>query len=123
MKRLLTTAVAVPAMALGLFAAAPVTEARADYEPGCEQVLWGFLGSQRRVICDGPVNPVDGGWNRVRVIGTPAGWVSGYCSRYSFYCSPGYYREESIQKRETYYVLPSNVLPDEPGHLPAGVLR
>lgn len=92
---------------------------------GCETIHWGFLGFQRRTVCDGPINPADGGWTRARVIWTPAGYVSGssYCYRYSGYCTynPGYYREESVQAQESYYVLPSNVLPDEPGWLPPGM--
>jgi hypothetical protein len=29
----------------------------ADYDPGCEFIRWGFLGSQERTICDGPKPP------------------------------------------------------------------
>lgn len=115
-------ALVVTASAATLALSAPPPAARADYTPGCETVRWGFLGSQRRTICDGPVNPGDGGWLRARVIWTPAGYVprTTYCGSYSCSSSGGYYREETLQAKETYYVLPTNVLPDEPGWLPAG---
>lgn len=97
--------------------------AQADATPGigCETIRWGFLGSQRRTVCDGPVQP-DGSWVRAREVWTPGGYVplSTYCSRYSCTSSGGYYREQSTQAFETYVVTPGTVLPDEPGHLPAG---
>jgi hypothetical protein len=94
--------------------------ANADaYDPGCETVRWGFLGSQWRTICDGPKR-ADGSWERHRRIWYPAGWVSGYCGYYS--CSAGHYREEGTTGYEEYVVFDSNVLPDEPGWLPTGSL-
>ena len=99
------------------------TDAHADADPsiGCETIRWGFLGSQRRTICDGP-RRADGSWTRARVVWTPAGYVprSTYCGTYSCSSSGGYYREETLQAKETYVVFDSNVLPDEPGWLPPG---
>lgn len=94
-------------------------QAQADYNAGRERVDWGFLASGYRTICDGPRRP-DGSWERTRRLWTPAHWVSGYCSRYS--CSAGYPAAESTQRLETYIVFDSNVLPNEPGWLPAGTV-
>jgi hypothetical protein len=115
-------AVAVGA-ALAFTGTAFAAQADADADPGigCETIRWGFLGSQRRTICDGPRRP-DGSWTRGRVVWTPAGYVprSTYCGTYSCSSSGGYYREETLQAKETYVVFDSNVLPDEPGWLPPG---
>lgn len=88
-------------------------EAKADNDIGCQTILWGFLGSQRRTICDGPILP-DGSWMRVRAIWWPERWVPVSCGRYS--CWGGYWIEEG-GSREVYPVRPETVLPDEPGHL------
>ncbi|MCC9182597.1 CDGP domain-containing protein [Mycolicibacterium mageritense] len=92
-----------------------VYAAQADAEPGigCQTVLWGFLGSQRRTICDGPIRP-DGSWTRERTVWWPERWVPVQCSRYS--CWGGYWQDAG-GNRETYPVTPATVLPDEPGHL------
>lgn len=92
--------------------------ATANASPGCDQVLWGFLGSQRRTICDGPLRP-DGSWQRARVVWTPAHQVpfSCYYSRYSSTCSGGYFVPETKNSEEVYVVFPDNVLQDEPGYL------
>lgn len=82
---------------------------------GCQTVLWGFLGSQRRTLCDTPV-VADGSWMRERTIWWPRRWIPLSCSRYS--CWGGYWQEEG-GNRETYPVTPTTVLPDEPGHLGA----
>lgn len=82
---------------------------------GCQTVLWGFLGSQRRTLCDTPV-AADGSWMRERTIWWPRRWVPLSCGRYS--CWGGYWQEEG-GNRETYPVTPSTVLPDEPAHLEA----
>lgn len=37
----------------------------------CRTDPWGFLASQRRTLCDGPVQ-ADGSWQRLRVVWTPA---------------------------------------------------
>lgn len=97
--------------------------ARADALPGvgCEQIRWGFLGTQRRTICDTP-RRADGSWTRERRIWTPAGYVPGstYCGTWSCSSSGGYYREETTTGYEVYPVNDGNVLPDEPGWLPTG---
>ncbi|OQZ89348.1 hypothetical protein BST11_17970 [Mycobacterium alsense] len=90
--------------------------------PNCQISPWGFLGSQRREICDGPIQP-DGSWMRHRVIGIPAHYENpssscfggdGY-SNCTFY--PGGWVSDQIADDETYPVNPGTVLPDEPGHL------
>lgn len=87
--------------------------------PGCESVPWGFLGSQVRVICDGPILP-DGSWNRARAVVVLAHQVPFRCSysRYSSSCSGGYFVDDRYVSDEVYPVRPETVLPDEPGHLP-----
>jgi hypothetical protein len=119
-RTLVATAVGAAAAFTGI---ASSTDAQADADPsiGCETIRWGFLGSQRRTICDGP-RRADGSWTRARVVWTPAGYVprSTYCGTYSCSSSGGYYREETLQAKETYVVFDSNVLPDEPGWLPPG---
>lgn len=82
---------------------------------GCQTVPWGFLGSQRRTLCDTPVR-ADGSWLRERTIWWPERWVPVSCGRYS--CSGGYWQDAG-GNRETYPVTPDTVLPDEPGHLGA----
>lgn len=98
-------------------------EVRADPLPAnCEQIPWGFFGSQRRMICDGPIRP-DGSWERERVIGVPAHYRNAssecssgsYSSRCTFY--PAGWVEQVTVEDSVYVVFPSNVLPNEPGHL------
>lgn len=84
---------------------------------GCETIRWGFLGTQRRTVCDTPRRP-DGSWTRAREVWVPAGWVPGYCSRYS--CTSGYYNAGGTVAYEEYPVTDDTVLPDEPGWLPTG---
>lgn len=87
---------------------------------GCETIRWGFLGTQRRTVCDTP-RRADGSWTRAREVWVPAGWVPGYCSgSYWVSCSQGYYRERGTVAFETYPVTDATVLPDEPGWLPTG---
>lgn len=114
MKRTIVAAAAAATLAFTGIAWA--ADAQAD--PGCETVLWGFFGSQRRTLCDGPILG-NGGWERARVVWVPAHQVPFRCtySRYSSSCSGGYFVDESIVSAEKYIVLPENVLPDEPGHL------
>ncbi|AGT14066.1 hypothetical protein PAPYRUS_56 [Mycobacterium phage Papyrus] len=128
MKRNVKEVVVAFLLTMGLFFAlaaihnAAVTNvAKADPGVGCETIRWGFLGSQRRTICDGPRRP-DGSWERLRLIWTPAGYVPRYtyCGSYTCSSSGGYYREETLQGKETYVVFDHNVLPDEPGWLPPG---
>jgi hypothetical protein len=89
--------------------------------PDCETIPWGFLGSQARTICDGPVLN-DGSWQRARVIWVPAHQVPLICthSSYSSYCSGGYFVDAKVVDTDRYPVNPNTVLPDEPGHLPIG---
>src|SRR5947209_5417895 len=60
--------------------------------PNCQAVPWGFLGSQVRAICDGPIQP-DGSWMRHRVQGVPAHYEypSSSCSGGSYYSNCTYY--------------------------------
>ncbi|QBP29758.1 hypothetical protein SEA_TYPHA_103 [Mycobacterium phage Typha] len=109
MKRKMITAALIAAAAIPLV---PAPTASAD--PGCRTDLWGFLASQRRLICDGPIQP-DGSWKRVRVIYTPAHRVPVSCGRYS--CWGGYWVDQSIWSQESYPVRPETVLPDEPPHI------
>ena len=89
---------------------------------GCEQIPWGFLGTQQRLICDGPVRP-DGSWERTRTIGVPAHYrnasSSCYGGSYSSSCTfyPAGWVEQVTVEDTSYIVFPFNVLPNEPGHL------
>ncbi len=95
--------------------------AAADPGIGCETIHWGFLGGQRRTVCDTPRRP-DGSWTRAREVWVPAGYVPGstYCGTYSCTSSGGYYRERGTVAYEQYPVTDATVLPDEPGWLPSG---
>ena len=66
-RTLVATAVGAAAAFTGI---AWSTDAHADADPsiGCETIRWGFLGSQRRTICDGP-RRADGSWTRARSSG------------------------------------------------------
>lgn len=105
-------------------AAAPEAAAAPDYSlgPNCDTVLWGFLGGQRRTLCDGPLRG-DGTWERKRSIWVPAHTtpIRTSCSggRYSSYCTTygGDFVPFTIVDQQTYVVTPDTVLPDEPGHL------
>lgn len=115
-------------LALVLAVGIPATSKAAPN--GCETIRWGFLGSERRTVCDGPVQP-DGTWQRTRTFWTPAYRVPAQCSTYGglYYanttCYPARLVSERLIGTETYPVTNQTVLPDEPGHLPAGtdVLR
>lgn len=102
--------------------AAIALAAPSSADPGCETIPWGFLGSQRRDICDGPLRP-DGSWMRARVIRTPAHQTQTSCygfsagSLYNMSCSPSQFVPEQINDRQLYPVTPDTVLPDEPGYL------
>lgn len=99
----------------GLAIVAP--DARADTGIGCKTELWGFLGSSRRTICDGPVR-ADGSWERVRVFWTPAHQVPLTCyGTYFITCNGGYFVSERVNSTERYFVTQATVLPDEPAHL------
>ena len=87
----------------------------------CDVVPWGFLGSQRRVLCDGPMQ--ENGWVRRRLEFVPEHYAPAttncYSSTFNSYCYsyPGGWIDTKITDDETYWVSPDTVLPDEPGHL------
>ncbi|AVJ50255.1 hypothetical protein I5J36_gp38 [Mycobacterium phage Mendokysei] len=84
--------------------------------------LWGFLGSQRRVICDWPRQD-DGSWIRERVFLIPAHHVPFTCDTYGGYCSAhtscsgGYDVDTQILDDQAYPVTDATVLSDEPGFI------
>jgi hypothetical protein len=102
-----------------LVALVPATEANPGM--GCESIHWGFLGSQLRTICDGPMQP-DGSWQRARIVCVPAHYVPVTCSSGTYYssCSGGYNVWDTYVAKESYVVTPDTVLPDEPAWLPPG---
>ncbi|WP_396912915.1 hypothetical protein [Mycolicibacterium sp.] len=102
-------------VAVVISAATMVFAPSAGATPGCESVPWGFLGSQVRTLCDGPMM-ADGSWMRARVIWVPAHQVPFTCSysRYSSSCSGGYFVDDKVVSAEEYPVRPETVLPDEP---------
>jgi hypothetical protein len=122
-------ATAISATAVGLAAASHADfgdqtpdfahSARADAI--CKTEPWGFLGSQRRTLCDGPVAK-DGSWTRERTIWMPAHRTIQSCnyrsdSRSFSFCGGGYWVDQKLISNETYPVRPETVLPDEPGHV------
>ena len=121
---------AISATAVGLAAAAhaddgaPNLGGPAQAGAICKTEPWGFLGSQRRSLCDGPISS-DGSWSRERTIWVPAHYTSRFFNsrsgsdRYSSYddCSGGYFIDERLVSNETYPVRPETVLQDEQGHL------
>ena len=116
-------------LVLFVFWTARAQAAPVGFGQGCETVHWGFLGGQRRTVCDGPKR-ADGSWDREREIWVPAGVVNGYCyfGTWSSSCSPSYYRQRSTVSYEQYPVsdAPGAVNPplaDEPGWLPPGTVR
>jgi hypothetical protein len=70
-RRLAAAAVLVAVPAAIAVAAPAASHAEASPGMGCETIHWGFLGSDRRQICDGP-KQADGSWQRTRTIFTPA---------------------------------------------------
>ncbi|QFG11493.1 hypothetical protein I5G87_gp69 [Mycobacterium phage Ekdilam] len=111
------------AVAASGIALAPVSHADA-YDPGCKVDRWGFLGSSRRLICDGPIQP-DGSWMRSREFYIPAHRkpLRTTCSgSYSVTCTTtgGYFQEEVSDGIEVYRVTPETLLGDEPPHLVEG---
>jgi hypothetical protein len=109
------------ALALGAALAPP---ASADpIPPNCENDPVGIFKAKQRMICDTPIRP-DGSWSRERMFWVPAHQVptTTTCSGdYSVTCSTydGYWADNAILDDQNYIVFPDNVLPDEPGHLPA----
>ncbi|AXH46815.1 hypothetical protein SEA_ACOLYTE_72 [Mycobacterium phage Acolyte] len=122
MKTVLANFVAI--LGLGAFVLAPAAGAAPDPDlgPNCDTVPWGFLGSQQRTICDGPLRG-DGSWDRKRSIWTPPHTTpirtSCYGSGSYSSCSTtgGNFVPFTINDTVTYPVTPDTVLPDEPGHL------
>jgi hypothetical protein len=91
--------------------------------PTCKTEPFGFLGSQRRTLCDGPIAK-DGSWSRERTIWVPAHYSMPICTShsgrsFSSYsdCYGGGMVNERLISNETYPVRPETVLSDEPGHL------
>ena len=130
MRRIAAGAVLAAAPAMIALGAAPASHAATDPGMGCETIHWGFLGSDRRQICDGPKQS-DGSWQRTRTIFTPAYIKPFKCSHDSFLdntvfannnfsCSGGYQVPQTTETQESYVVTPGTVLPDEPGWLPPG---
>lgn len=93
--------------------------ANADVQAGCVNDRWGFLGSQTRSICDGPLQP-DGSWVRFRMVWIPAHQVpvSTSCGAYSCSTSGGYFQDVQIFEKVKYPVTPNTVVPGEPAWLP-----
>lgn len=93
--------------------------ANADVQPGCESVPWGFLGTQTRSICDGPIQPY-GSWVRFRMVWIPEHQVpvSTSCGTYSCSTRGGYWQNEQVFEKVKYPVTPVTVVPGEPGWLP-----
>ena len=90
-------------------------------DANCKTEPFGFLGSQRCTLCDGPIAK-DGSWSRERTIWMPAHRTPESCSSvgdlHSFItCYGGYWVDQKLISNETYPVRPDTVLPDEPGHL------
>jgi hypothetical protein len=121
MKLLVSTLVAAAALSL----APPAAADPVPGHPDCVIDLWGFLGSQRRTICDGPIR-ADGSWIRGRVVSVPAHYVpqtytsncfgSGYvtCSGSSY---GGYFQPYVEISEDSYPVNNDDIVPGEPGHL------
>ncbi len=121
-------ATAFTATAVGLAATSYADDAPAPNFGGfahtganCKTEPFGFLGSQRRTLCDGPISS-DGSWSRERTIWVPAHYsmpicIGGHSSSSYTSCSGGYMINERLVSDETYPVRPDTVLPDEPGHL------
>ncbi len=115
MPKKLATVLAAAA-ASGAIAAPP---ANADVQPGCESIPWGFLGTQTRSICDGPLQ-ADGSWVRFRMVWVPAHQVPVRTSCGTYICttSGGYWQDEQVFEKVKYPVTPDTVVPGEPGWLP-----
>jgi hypothetical protein len=124
-------ATAITATAVGLAATshaddgapAPNFGSPAHAGANCKTEPWGFLGSQRRTLCDDSISS-DGSWSRERTIWVPAHYDMPICissggRSYSSYtnCSGGYFVNERLVSNDVYPVRPDTVLPDEPGHL------
>jgi hypothetical protein len=115
-------ATSIIATAVGFAATSHADDVPAPNTANCQTDPWGFLGSQRRTLCDGPISR-DGSWSRERTIWVPAHNTPYTCQTYgssnsrSTSCSGGNFVDQHEVSRETYPVRPDTVLPDEPGHL------
>ncbi|QFP95520.1 hypothetical protein SEA_GAUGELDP_37 [Mycobacterium phage GaugeLDP] len=127
----ITSALAAPFMIAAAIVSAPIADAEEkawpdDYDPGCDIISWGFLGSQERMLCDGPKRP-DGSWTRGRLITVPAHIRPSRttCSgTYSVTCT--HYEKRYVDTREIekvhYDLTDDTVPPGEPGWIPSGVM-
>jgi len=123
---LLATAITATAVGLAATSHADFGDPTPDFassarpDAHCKTEPFGFLGSQRRTLCDGPISS-DGSWSRERTIWVPAHRVPETCTSRSDYhsfsfCNGGYWVDQRLVSNETYPVRPETVLPDEPGH-------
>ncbi|MCV7423531.1 hypothetical protein H7K45_23525 [Mycobacterium yunnanensis] len=117
---------AVVAVAPVLVAVGTAAASQAQGAPspgmGCETVHWGFLGGDRREVCDG-AKQADGSWQRTRTVFTPSHYQPLNClsgGSGNLTCFGGYLVPETTQTQESYPVTADTVLPDEPGWLPPG---
>jgi hypothetical protein len=124
---LLATTITGTAVGLAATSHADFGDPARDYahsarpDANCRTEPFGFLGSQRRTLCDGPISK-DGSWTRERTIWAPAHRRMSTCystsSTHDFgLCSGGYWVDQQLISNETYPVRPDTVLPDEPGHV------
>jgi hypothetical protein len=124
---LLATAISATAVGLAATSHADFGDPTPDFassarpDAHCKTEPFGFLGSQRRTLCDGPISR-DGSWSRERTIWVPAHRTPETCTSSSNYhsfstCYGGYWVDQSLVSNETYPVRPETVLPDEPGHV------
>jgi hypothetical protein len=72
-------ATAITATAVGLAATGHADDAPAPTTANCKTDQWGFHGSQRRTLCDGPLSS-DGSWSRERTIWVPAHYSTPICT-------------------------------------------
>jgi hypothetical protein len=118
----MATGIGFAATSLADDAPTPDLAGAAHASATCKTEPFGFLGSQRRTLCDGPITS-NGSWSRERTITIPPHYSTPVClsgtGSYSSHanCSMGYFLPERLVSNETYPVRPETVLPDEPGHL------
>lgn len=115
----------VGALLAALWVATP-TALGQPLPPGCVQQPWWYGSAGRmttRTICDGPIQ-ADGSWRRGREFYAPDYVAPGYSSCYAYGCT--FYPPRYVpvfDAVESYIVTPATVLPDEPGHVGADVVR
>jgi hypothetical protein len=124
---LLATAITATAVGLAATSHADFGDPTPDFassarpDAHCKTEPFGFLGFQRRTLCDGQISS-DGSWSRERTIWVPAHRTPETCISSGDYhslsfCSGGYWVDHRLVSNETYPVRPETVLPDEPGHV------